>query len=150
MKSKDMVTLKGRLQISLNGKVVRDIDNLVVTAGKAWIAARMAGVTEGVITHMAIGTGTTAANVADTTLETEVTRQALSVSGGTPTANVVTFARTFAADDPDVTAPAVTAVTEAGLFNDGVAGEMLARTVFLVVNKGEADTMSINWAVTIN
>ena len=40
-KIQDNLKMKGRLQVSLNGEVVRDIDNLVVTAGKAYVASRM-------------------------------------------------------------------------------------------------------------
>ncbi len=150
MKTAEMLTLKGRLIIELNGVVVRDIDNLVTTAGKGLVAARLASAGSTVVTHMALGTGTTAALVADTTMETEVTRQAIDVSGGTVSTNTITYTRTFAADDPDVTAPATTAVTEAGLFNHASAGTMLAHTVFAVVNKGESDTMTISWVVTIS
>ncbi len=37
----DNLKMKGRLQVSLNGEVVRDVDNLVVTAGKNYVADRM-------------------------------------------------------------------------------------------------------------
>ncbi len=82
MSFRDTVALKGKLTITLNGEVVQEIKNLVVTAGKGWIADRMQGVTAGVMTHMAIGTGTTAADVAQTALVTEVARVALGTSGG--------------------------------------------------------------------
>ncbi len=144
------VEITGKLIIELNGKVVREVDNLVTTAGKGLIAARLASAGSTVVTHMALGTGTTAAAVGDTTMETEVTRQAIDVSGGTVSTNTVTYTRTFAADDPDVTAPATTPVTEAGLFNNGTTGTMLAHTVFSVVNKGESDTMTISWVITIS
>jgi hypothetical protein len=147
---KDTVTLKGKLTISLNGKIVRTVNNLVVTVGKEWIASRMQGVVDGVMTHMAIGEGVTAAVVADTALETEATRVALTVSGGAVVGRVITFLASIAADDPDITAPAVTSVTEAGIFNDPTTGDMLARTVFPVVSKGETDSMDISWAITIN
>ena len=146
----DTLSLTGALKIYLNGEVVREINNLVVTAGKSWVASRMQGVAASVITHMAIGTGTTAAAIGDTILETEVTRQALATSGGVASTNTITFSRTFAADDPNITAPATTPVTEAGLFNDVTAGTMLARTVFAVVNKAETDSMTISWVVTIS
>jgi len=34
--------MKGHLTIALNGEVVREVDNLVVTAGKGFVASRMA------------------------------------------------------------------------------------------------------------
>jgi len=150
MNTPNKVSVTGRVKIFMNGELIRDITNLVVTAGHGFIASRMGSASDTVMTHMAIGTGTTAAVIADTTLETESTRQALAVSGGTVSTNTVTYERTFAADDPDVTAPAVAAITEAGLFNDATTGTMLARTVFPVINKGETDVMTISWVVTIS
>ncbi len=150
MNTDETLKITGRLIVKINDEVVHDIPNLVTTAGKGLVAARLASAGSTVVTHMALGTGTTAAAVGDTTMETEVTRQALDVSGGTVSANTITYTRTFAADDPDVTAPATTAVTEAGLFNNVTAGTMLAHTVFPVVNKGESDTMTISWVVTIS
>lgn len=147
---KDQLMLKGALVIAINGEVVREIDNLVVTAGKTWVASRMQGVADAAMTHMAIGTGTTAASVGDTTLETEVARVVLNVSGGVASTNTLTFACTFVADVPDVTAPATAPITEAGVFNDASAGTMCAHTVFPVINKGEADSMTITWVITIS
>ena len=91
-------------------------------------------------------------NAGDTALQipAAAARVALTVSGGVASANTLTFDAIFPADTPDVTAPATTPVTEAGLFNDVTAGDMLAHTVFAVVNKGEADTMTISWVVTIS
>ena len=37
----EILPLRGRLNIALNGKTVREIDNLVLTAGTEWVAARM-------------------------------------------------------------------------------------------------------------
>lgn len=140
----DTVTLKGKLTITLNGGVVREIDNLVVTAGKGWIAQRMQGVTAGVMTHMAVGTGTAAAVIGDTALGTEVARNTLGTSGGVVAGSVITFEATYAAGT------ATAALTEAGIFNAASAGTMLARTVYPTVNKGAADSMTISWDVTIS
>lgn len=140
----DTVALKGKLTISLNGTVVQETDNLVVTAGKNWIAQRMQGTSLGVMTHMAVGTGTTAAAVGNTALVTEVSRVALTTSGGVVAAAVITFAATYAAG------VATAALTEAGIFNAASGGTMLARTVFSVINKAAADSMTISWDVTIS
>ena len=146
----EKMNVKGSLIISLNNQVVRRIDNLVVTTGKNWIVDRMQGVTDGVVTHMAIGEGTTAAAIGDTTLQTEVARVAVDVSGGTASTNTLTFTTTFAADVPDITDPATSPITEAGLLNAATVGTLVAHTVFPVINKGEADTMTINWVITIS
>ena len=146
MNTQDTFALKGKLTISLNGKIVQETENLVVTAGKEWVASRMQGVTDGVMTHMGVGTGTTAAVIANTALETQHGdgRQTLTTSGGAVAGAVITFHRTFSAGDQ------TGAITEAGIFNHASAGDMLARTVFGVVNKGALDTMTISWAVTIS
>ena len=144
MSVRHTIILTGKLSISLNGELVRETKNLVVTAGKTWIAARMKD-TSTVMTHMGVGTGTTAAVIANTDLETvKEARLALSVSGGTPVANVITYAATFPAGAH------TDAITEAGIFTAVTSGTMLARTVFTVVNKGAGDSMTISWDVTIS
>jgi len=144
MNTNDTVSLTGKLAISLNGTVVQEVNNMVVTAGKGWIASRMNSASAGVMTHMAVGTGTTAAALTNTALGTELVRQALTTSGGTVAGAVVTFATTYAAGT------GTGAITEAAILNASSAGTMLARTVFSVVNKGTLDTMTISWAVTIS
>jgi hypothetical protein len=144
MSFQDTVALKGKLTITLNGAIVQEIKNLVVTAGKGWIADRMQGVSEDVMSHMAVGTGTSAAVIGDTTLGTEVARVALGTSGGVVAGAVITFETTYAAG------VATAALTEAGIFNDPTTGTMLARTVFATVNKGASDSMTISWDVTIS
>ena len=140
----DQISLKGALTITKNGEVIREIDNLVVTAGKELLASRLAGNSGSVISYMAVGTGTTAAAAGNTTLATEVDRNALSVSGGTASGAAVTYATTWAAGD------ATGALTEAGLFTAASGGTMLARTVFAAVNKGSDDLVTISWTVTVS
>ena len=117
--------------------------NLVVSVGKTNIAARMAGNTAAVMSHMAIGTGNTAAVVGDTTLETELARVALTVAGGTPSSNTVTYSASYPAGT------GTGALTEAGIFNATPAGTMLCRTVFPVINKQVADSIVITWVISI-
>jgi hypothetical protein len=145
MDTQDGIALTGKLTISLNDEIVQETNNLVVTAGKEWVAARMKN-TSTVMTHMGVGTGTTAAVIANTALETQHGdgRQTLTTSGGTVAGAVITFHRTFAAGNQ------TGAITEAGIFTAATGGTMLARTVFGVVNKGALDTMTISWAVTIS
>lgn len=149
MSTQEFLTVTGALTISINGKVVRNINNLIVTAGKTFILSRMKENTAGVMTHMAFGSGTTAAAITQTTLVTEGDRNALNVSGGVVAGSTITYECTWAADDPDITAPAVTTITEAGIFNASSGGTMLCRTVFGAISKGEADSMTISWVVTL-
>jgi len=137
----DNLTLTGALTISLNDVVVQETNNLVVTAGKNWVADRMNNANT-VMTHMALGTGTTAAAVGNTTLVTELDRNALTST--TVSTNTIAYACTWAAGD------GTGAITEAGLFDAASSGDMLARTVFSVVNKGASDSITITWTITIS
>ena len=143
MKIDSNVSMTGKLVIKLNDEVVREIDNLVVTAGKEWVASRMVGTSAGVRSHMGIGTSTTAAAAGQTALVSEHSdgRNALT---GTPSATnaTVTYAATFAATE------CTGAITEAGIFNAASSGSMLCRTVFSVINKSASDSMTISWEVT--
>ena len=137
----DNFALTGALTIAVNDVVVQETNNLVVTAGKNWVADRMNDVNT-VMTHMALGTGTTAAAAGDTTLGTELDRNALTST--TVLNNTIAYAATWAAGDGNG------AITEAGIFDASSAGDMLARTVFSVVNKGAADSITITWTITIS
>ena len=137
----DGLRLTGALTISLNGVVVQKTNNLVVTAGKNWVADRMNDANT-VMTHMELGTGTNAAAAGDTTLQTALDRNALTST--TVSTNTVAYAATWAAGD------GTGAITEAGLFDAASSGDMLARTVFSVVNKGASDSITITWTITIS
>jgi hypothetical protein len=143
----DCLKVKGNLIIiKTTGDGVEDRiehKNLVVSVGKTNIAARMAGNTVAVMSHMAIGTGNTAAVVGDTTLETELARVALTVAGGTPSSNTVTYSASYPAGT------GTGALTEAGIFNAVSSGTMLCRTVFPVINKQAADSIVITWVISI-
>jgi hypothetical protein len=143
----DTIKMTGDLKIVLtdeNGQIKheQEIKNLVVTTGKNFIASRMKDTTDTAMTHMAIGSGTTAAAVGDTALETQLGR--VSLTSTTVSTNNVAYVATFPAGT------GTGAVTEAGLFNASSGGTMLCRTVFSVINKGAADTLGITWTVTVN
>jgi len=140
---KSDLKLTGHVTVEINGKVVQEIPNLVVTAGKEHVVSRLNDASDSVMTHMAVGTGSTAAAAGDTTLGTESARVALTsstVSGAT-----ITYVATFPAGTPNT----LTALNEAGIFNASSGGTMFCRTVFAgVVNKDTSDAMSITWAIT--
>jgi len=138
----DGLILKGKLAIALNGETVKEVDNLVVTAGKGFVASRMKDATTTAMTHMAIGTGSSAAAASNTALGSQSARTTLTsttVSGAD-----ITYVDTFPAGT------GTGAITEAGLFNASSSGTMLCRTVFSVVNKGASDSMTITWTVTVS
>lgn len=140
MQFESEMAMKGRLTIALNDEVVQEVDNLVVTTGKAYVASRMKDATATAMSHMAIGTGSTAAAASDTALGSESARVALTsttVSGAD-----ITYVATFGAGT------GTAAITEAAVLNASSSGTMLCRTVFAVVNKGASDSMTITWTVT--
>ena len=73
----DGLKLKGKLAIALNGDVVQEVDNLVVTAGKGYVASRIKDASATAMSHMAIGSGSTAAAASDTALGSELGRVSL-------------------------------------------------------------------------
>jgi len=137
----DDLKLTGAVSIALNGEVVQEIPNLVVTAGKNWVADRMNDANT-VMTHMAVGTSSTAAAAGQTALVSESARGALTST--TVTNNEIAYVETFAAGT------ATAALTEAGIFDASSGGDMLCRTVFSVVNKGANDSMTITWTITVS
>jgi hypothetical protein len=121
--------------------------NLVVASGLAYLISRAKDATAAAVSHMAVGTGTTAASSGQTALVTESTRVTLS-STTIVTTNVandaIQYVATFGAGS------GAGALTEAGLFNAVSAGTMVARTVFGVINKGALDTLTITWKITLS
>ena len=142
----DTIKVTGELKVTLtkpDGNVHETIvPNIVVTDGKEYIASRMKDTTATAMSHMAIGTGSTAAAAGDAALGTEAGRVALTST--TVTSNAVAYVATFAAGT------GTGAITEAGIFNASSSGTLLCRTVFSVINKGAADTLGITWTVTVN
>jgi hypothetical protein len=146
MNTNETIKATGRLNIQILGpdgniKDSQNVDNLVVTTGLNFIASRMRDASATVMSHMAVGSGTSAAIAGNTTLGTELSRVALSST--TNTNNSVAYTATFG------TGVGTGAITEAGLFSASTGGTMLCRTVFSVVNKEAGDTMVVTWTVTI-
>lgn len=144
----EQMSVQGRLSVVLrdsNGQVKQsyEVPNLAVNTGLAYITSRMKDATDDVMSHMAVGSGATAADGGDTALETQIGSR-VALTSTTVTANEIEYVATFAAG------VGTGAVTEAGTFNAATAGTMLCRTVFSVVNKGADDTLQITWTITLN
>jgi|TARA_B110000977_G_scaffold198481_1_gene283426 hypothetical protein len=138
----DNFQMTGHLSIAINDAVVQEVPNLVVTDGKQFVASRMKDTTKAAMSHMAIGTGSTAAAAGDSALGSQADRNALTST--TVSGAAITYVASFGAGE------GTGAITEAGLFNASSSGDMLCRTVFAVVNKGQNDAMSITWTVTVS
>lgn len=142
----DGLKLRGDVALVLrdkdgNVKDERNIKNLIVDSGLNFICDRMKN-DETAMTHMALGSGSTAAAASDTSLGSQLgSREAL--DSDTVSSNTITYTSSFEASD------ATGAVTEAGIFNAASGGTMLCRTVFAVVNKGADDSLSVTWTITL-
>jgi hypothetical protein len=153
MNLQENLKMVGELTIQVfnqNGdlKSATKVPNLVVTNGKNYIASRMAGTAATVMSHMAIGTGTTSPANGDTNLAIEAYRASITFTAST---NTVTATATFSAGN------GTGAITEAGIFNYGTyaaspsSGQfMLCRTTFPPVNKASGDSIAITWVVTVS
>lgn len=144
----DGVGVKGHVHVQLFGpdgelKAERHTHNLVVDTGENHIADQLSSSPgQSAMSHMAIGTGSTAAAFGDTALGTETDRNAL--TSRTDSVNVVTYVGTWSAGDGTNAA-----LREAGIFNNSSGGTMLARAVYSNIDKQAADTLTITWTVTI-
>jgi len=142
----EQVKATGYVQFVLkdaNGNIKQqENSNLIVNAGKNFLASALLNSPTSPFTHMAIGLGSSGPSAGDTTLGSELVRQAFATSN--VTANVFTVSATYPAGT------GTGALTEAGIFNNSVGGTMLARVVYSVINKGAADSLTITWTVTIS
>lgn len=126
-----------------NVKQEVSVPNMVVTAGKNWAATRLT-TDSGKMTHMGVGTGSTAVALTDTALVTESVRVALNGGGnGDAAGNSIQFQAAF----PATGATAI--LREAGIFTASTAGTMLARTVYDAISKGPSDAITITWTITL-
>lgn len=132
-------------------KHVRRVSNLVTNAGMAGVASRINGSGAAAqFDYIAIGTGATAANVADTTLQTEI-----ATNGGQRVLGTTSRVTTDVTND---TARVVAtynftgsfAVTESGLLNAAAAGTLLARQVFAAINVANGDSLQVTWNIDVD
>lgn len=150
---KESLKVLGALELvvrDVNGNITKQVlvPNTVVNSGKAFIAQSMLKTTNSPVamTHLGVGTSSTAVDVAQSALLTEVgTRAPVTPTNVTVTVadDAVQYVASFAAGN------ATGALTEAGIFNASTAGTLLCRTVFPVINKGANDSLTITWRVQI-
>lgn len=142
----ESVNVKGNLEVVLldeNGvqKDYRKVNNLVVAVGKDVIASRLLGNSLPVMSHMAVGSSSTAAATSQTALGGELGRVAL--DSATRSSNTLTYVATFGAGT------GTGSLAEAGILNASSSGNLLCRTVFSTVTKAAGDTIVITWNVTV-
>ena len=122
-----------------------EIDNLVVTAGKNWIATRIASNT-GLMTHMALGSSQAAADLAQTTLLSPIGARTALKSPITTSGSTVTFACDFGTNNP---ASTNVLIAEAGIFSALTGGIMLCRTTFPAITKQSGQLVTITWTISV-
>jgi hypothetical protein len=118
--------------------------NLVTLAGRNLIRDALRGVGGPyTITHVAVGTGTTAPAFGDTALQTEVYRAAatkLEASSGKLSVNLYL---------PSTGANGYS-LAEAGLFTAAVGGTLVARVTFGAITKTSGLSVTLVWDLLIN
>lgn len=134
------------LLIKPNGDAVTyHKDNIIVNVGFDFVANAIgsSSARPDVMSHIAVGTGTTAAAAAQTALIAELERAAATYAHTTGT-KTFTFTATFAPG------AATGAITEAGVLNAASGGVMFDRVVFGVINKAALDTLQMTFTFTMS
>lgn len=126
-----------------NLKSHQEFHNLITTAGFTKIALAASAFYLNQFAYCGIGTGATAANIADTALQTEIARSSV-ITPTNPTALSIKFSTTFAAGI------GTGAITESGLLSASSGGTLLCRQVYSVQNKGALDTYQVDWTITLS
>jgi hypothetical protein len=150
---KDTFQVRGSVKVVLrdangNLKQSHEDHNLIVTAGKNYLAAWLAAASQAgeFMTHIGLGTGTTSPAAGDTALETEFAGGGYARINGTLGSSTNTWSNTAVFGPGNGTG----AVTEAGLFSAATVGTMFARQVFSVYNKAAGDTLTVTWSVSFS
>ena len=152
------VSMKGTVDVKLYdgvGKLKdeRHFDNLIVNSGiqgVAYLIAPFGGGSNTPFNYIALGTGTTAVSASQTSLVAEFPAGAGYARVNVPTAsfsssnNQLTLSATFGPGQ--ATGP----ISESGVFNAASGGTMLARQTFSAINKGQSDTLTVSWTITLS
>lgn len=122
--------------------------NLITSAGKAGMASRQNGDgSEAVFNYLAVGIGTTAAAVGDTTLESEIVDSGLERATGTASRSTTSVTNDTAELTKTWSVTGTKAITEAGTLNAASNGVLLARNVFSAVNVVSGDDFKLTHKV---
>lgn len=147
----EIIKVKGHVKITVrneDGSIaqVQEVDNTVVTVGRAVIANAMWNPSAAPrVTYVELGTGTNAPAAGDTALQTPTYRNAL--ASGNNVSNVVSLTGFFSLTETSGT------FREAGLFIAGSltigTGTLLSR-VAINITKSTIQTMTVEWEITFS
>jgi len=138
------MSVRGFVTVEVIGDDSRTIEqhNVVTNVGRNKIAALIAEDTAAFPSHIGIGTGSTAAAVSDTTLGTEVDRNALTSAAAS--AGVITFKAFFSKSEANGHT-----IAEVGLFDAASSGNLFCRSVLSsTVAKTSSVSLSVTWTLT--
>lgn len=154
MKHTDHIDLKGRLHLTLKdhtGSIVKAMaaDNDIVLTGRDLVAKLFINEPIATISHLAIGTGTGAVDDQnDIALGNEIFRKAIDPIDPSNHLSTTTQGKKKVLISTELGfTEGNGAITEAGLFNDPLTGEMYNRVVFPAVNKTQDFTLTFVWEV---
>lgn len=150
------IQLKGSLVIALRnieGQEIerREVRNIIVTAGRAWIlkhivgSAVFAGNVTAPLNYLAVGTSTTAPATSDTTLNSETTRKTIDAF---TTGNITSNPPSYQLEASFATNEANTTLGEVGLLNSSSTGTLLAHATFGTINKTTSNTLGISYTIS--
>jgi hypothetical protein len=129
----------------------KTLANLITTAGKAGVASRINGDgSEAAFTYLAVGTGTTAADAADTTLETEIVDSGMERAAATASRVTTDVTNDTAQLVKTWTVTGTKAVTECGALNAASTGTLLGRQVFSAINVVSGDTLAVTYKFDVD
>ena len=148
--NQDELKLTGKVHMVLTdaaGNIKKEVtsNNLVVTAGKAFVTSALITAPSAYMTRVAIGTSSSATAVGQTDLQgTELARVVATTSN--PTSVTTLLSASFGAGVGTGT------IEEAGIFNATAAGPasgtMFSRYLTGTFTKGALDTLTVSWTIT--
>lgn len=153
MKTTETIDMKGRIAIELHDRQGRlaqrvEADNSIVLSGRDLVAKQFLGISADPISHLAVGTNSTAVGHSDTALGAELFRkeinppdvnQHLSTTNDNRRKVLLSAELDFAEGNG--------ALTEAALFNADTGGVMYNRVVFPTVTKTSDFKLTLIWEI---
>lgn len=131
------------------GKVIdtRYSEDLMVNAGLAAIAGLIDGVITNFFDYIAIGIGTTAPAVGNTTLESEITTNGGQRAAATCTRTTITITNDTAQLVVTFNFTGTFAVTEAGVLDSAAVGTLACRQTFAALNVVNGDSLQLTFKI---
>lgn len=126
------------------------VSNLVTNVGKALAAGLLTGGITDFFDYIAVGTGSTAAALTDTALETEISDSGLARAASTNSRVTTDVTNDTAQFVKAYSVSGTKAVTESGVFDASSSGNLLARQVFSAINVINGDTLTITWKIDVD